>query len=50
MLKKIAAALLLVLGIAMVFIGIRAGIEAPVVTGVGFFVIAAVFALDKDGS
>jgi hypothetical protein len=46
MIKKIAAAVLVVLGIAMVFIGVRVGIEAPVVTGVGFFVIAAVFGLE----
>ncbi len=47
MIKKIAAALLVVLGAAMVFIGIRAGIEAPVVTGVGFFVIAAVYGIES---
>jgi len=47
MIKKIAAVVLVLLGFAMVFIGIRAGIEAPVVTGVGFFVIAAVFGLES---
>lgn len=46
MVKKIAAAVLVLLGIAMVFIGVRAGIEAPVVTGIGFFVIAGVFGLE----
>jgi hypothetical protein len=49
MIKKIASAMLVLLGIAMCFIGVRAGIEAPVVTGVGFFVIAAVFWLDGRG-
>jgi uncharacterized membrane protein YbaN (DUF454 family) len=49
MIKKIAAGVLLVLGFAMVFLGVRAGIEAPVVTGVGFFVIAAVFGFDSRG-
>ncbi len=50
MLKKIAAAILVLLGIVMVALGLRAGIEAPIVTGVGFFVIAAVFAVDKANS
>ena len=50
MMKKIAAGALVLLGIVMVFLGMRAGIEAPIVTGIGFFVIAAVFALDKNGS
>jgi hypothetical protein len=49
MIKKIAAAVLVLLGVAMVFIGVRAGIAAPVVTGVGFFVIAVVFGIDSQG-
>jgi hypothetical protein len=49
MIKKIAAAVLVLLGVAMVFIGVRAGIAAPVVTGVGFFVIAGVVGIDSQG-
>ena len=50
MIKKIAAGVLALLGIVMVFLGMRAGIEAPIVTGIGFFVTAAVFALDKNAN
>lgn len=46
MLKLTASALLVILGLTMVYLGQRAGIQAPVVTGLGFFVIAAVFAVD----
>lgn len=44
--KKLAAAALFILGAVMIFLGQRAGILAPTVTGVGFFVIAGVFLLD----
>lgn len=46
MLKLVASALLIILGLVMVWLGLRAGIQAPVVTGLGFFVIAVVFAVD----
>ena len=42
-LKILAAVTLLVLGAVMIFLGVRAGILPPTVTGIGFFVIAAVF-------
>ncbi|MEQ8408761.1 MAG: hypothetical protein RKH07_10840 [Gammaproteobacteria bacterium] len=45
--KKMAAVALGLLGVVMIFLGLRAGILAPSVTGLGFFVIAAVFALDS---
>jgi len=43
MIKIAAAVLLILLGGYMIFLGQQAGIRAPVVTGLGFFVIAAVF-------
>lgn len=46
MLKTIAGLLLILLGVTMIFLGQQAGILAPTVTGIGFFVIAAVFLLD----
>lgn len=48
--KKIAAYLLIILGIAMIYIG---GFHAPklmlppIITGVGFFAIAAIFLQEK---
>ncbi len=48
--KKVAAIILVLLGIAMIYIG---GFYAPklmlppIITGVGFFAIAAVFFNDK---
>ena len=47
MIKKLAVAVLVLLGAVMIFLGLRAGILAPSVTGVGFFVIAAVFLSDS---
>lgn len=46
MLKIVAGLLLILLGATMIFLGQQASILAPIVTGVGFFVIAAVFLLD----
>ncbi len=46
MIKTIAAVLLVLLGGYMIFLGQRAGIQAPMVTGLGFFVIAGVFFAD----
>lgn len=48
--KKTAGLILIVLGVAMIYIG---GFHAPklmlppIITGIGFFVIAAVFLKDK---
>jgi hypothetical protein len=47
MMKKVAAGSLILLAAVMIFLGVRAGIEAPVVTGLGFLVIAAVFWADS---
>lgn len=44
--KKLAALALVILGGLMIFLGLRAGILAPSITGVGFFIIAAVFFFD----
>lgn len=38
--NKIAAAILAVLGLAIGIIGISAGLAPPVITGVGFLVLA----------
>ncbi|MFK7863420.1 MAG: hypothetical protein AB8B95_04235 [Pseudohongiellaceae bacterium] len=46
-LKKIAGIVLIVLGAAMVFLGLRAGILPPSMTGIGFLAIAAVFLTDQ---
>jgi len=45
--KLSAAVLLVALGIVMIFLGLRANILAPSVTGIAFFVIATVFAFDS---
>jgi drug/metabolite transporter (DMT)-like permease len=42
-LLTVAAFLLFVLGIYMIYLGTRANILPPTITGVGFIVIAAVF-------
>ena len=42
-LLAVAAFLLLVLGIYMIYLGTRANIIPPTVTGAGFVIIAAVF-------
>ena len=44
--KKVAAVSLILLGAVMIYLGTRAGILPPTVTGIGFFVIAAVFLFD----
>ena len=44
--KTLAASALFLLGAVMIYLGIRADILAPSVTGIGFFVIAAVFLSD----
>ncbi len=42
-LLTVAAFLLFVLGVYMVYLGTRANVLPPTVTGVGFIIIAAVF-------
>jgi len=41
--QKVLLALLIIVAIAMIVIGIMAKIPAPALTGVGFFIIAALF-------
>ena len=50
MLKKIAGAVLILLGIVMIYLGMNAGILPPTLTGIGFFAIALVFLLEKPAS
>lgn len=45
--KKIAAYILVVLGIFMLYFGISHNMIPPSVTGIGFLVIAVVFLMDK---
>ena len=47
--KKLAAYLLIILGIAMIYIGSTAPkfMLPPVITGIGFFVISAVYLQEK---
>lgn len=45
--KIILSVLLVLLGIYMIFLGVKGGIQPPTVTGVGFIIIAALFYLDK---
>ena len=40
---SLAAAILAILGVIMIFIGARHNILPPFITGIGFIVIAAVF-------
>ncbi len=47
-LLTIAAVALILIGIAMIVIGIQSGILPPPLTGVGFFFIAAVFLILKE--
>lgn len=39
-LNKILLLVLIFIGIAMIFLGVKAGIKPPILTGVGFFIIA----------
>jgi len=50
MLRKFAGTSLILLGIIMVYLGFNAGILPPTITGIGFFVIAAVFLLEQPDS
>ena len=42
-LSKVLLILLVIIGIAMIVIGIKAKIPAPALTGVGFFIIAYLY-------
>ncbi len=42
-LLTVAAFLLFVLGVYMIYLGTKANIQPPTITGVGFIIIAAVF-------
>jgi hypothetical protein len=39
----LSAVILLLLGIYMIYLGRKAGIQPPVITGIGFIIIAAAF-------
>lgn len=43
--RKILAVILAALGIYMIYLGQKAGIQPPTITGIGFIVIAAIFLL-----
>lgn len=42
-LKNILAVILAVLGVYMIYLGQKAGIQPPTITGIGFIIIAAIF-------
>lgn len=48
-LTRILAIILAFLGIYMIYLGAKAGIQPPTVTGIGFIIIAAIFLLQKRG-
>ncbi|MBE9489246.1 MAG: hypothetical protein IMY67_03040 [Bacteroidetes bacterium] len=41
--SKVLLMLLVIIGIAMIVIGVKANIPAPALTGVGFFIIAYLY-------
>lgn len=45
--KIILILLLVIIAIVMIFISFKAGIPAPGLTGLGFFIIAALFYLNQ---
>ena len=44
-LKNILAVIVAALGVYMIFLGQKAGIQPPTITGIGFIIIAAIFLL-----
>lgn len=45
--KKIAGVILIILGAYMLYLGIPASMRPPIVTGVGFLIIGAVWLFDR---
>jgi hypothetical protein len=45
--KKIAAILLILIAIVMIIVGVKMSILPPILTGVGFILIAWVFLMQK---
>lgn len=41
--KRLVAMVLIILGIVMIGLSVKAGVYPPGITGIGFFAIAAVF-------
>ncbi|MEC4116635.1 MULTISPECIES: hypothetical protein [Myroides] len=48
MLKKALSILLIILGIYMIYLGTKANMLPPSITGIGFIIIAALFNLPKE--
>jgi len=42
-LEKILLILLVIIGVLMIVMGVKAGIKPPILTGLGFFIIAYLF-------
>lgn len=45
--KNILSVILVLLGVYMIYLGVKGGIQPPTVTGIGFIVIAALFYFGK---
>lgn len=48
MLKKVLSILLIILGIYMIYLGTKANMLPPSITGIGFVIIAVLFNLPKE--
>lgn len=45
--RNILAVILAALGVYMIYLGQKAGIQPPIITGIGFIIIAAIFFATK---
>lgn len=45
--KKALVSILIVLGLIMIYLGLKAGMPPPSITGIGFIVIGVLFLIDK---
>ncbi len=45
--KNILMVILILVGLAMIYLGIKGNIIPPTLTGIGFFIIAALFYVKK---
>ncbi|MDT8348005.1 MAG: hypothetical protein RQ756_09400 [Flavobacteriaceae bacterium] len=45
--KKALVSVLIILGLIMIYLGLKAGMLPPSITGVGFIVIGLLFLIDK---
>ena len=48
-LKKVFTGALIIIAAVMIYLGIKANMNPPILTGVGFIIIAGLFLLEKRG-